>query len=124
MAERSTSVPFGLIVGILIIPPALVLKMLGYSEFVYPVAVASIAIAFAIRGYWELRSHWWFWVTVIAIVGLHVPLIVFISWNPGWVPAPLIMLAAVVDFGVLLGIIGLIDKLVNRHEETKATKGA
>jgi uncharacterized membrane protein (DUF485 family) len=123
MVQRSTSVLFGLVVAIVLLPLVLTLRTFGQTELVYPVTVASIAIAFAVRGYWELRSHWWFWVTVIAIVCLHVPLILLFSWDPGWVPASLIMLGSIVDFGILLGIIGLIQKLVRRHEETKAEKG-
>jgi uncharacterized membrane protein (DUF485 family) len=116
MVQRSTSVLFGLVVGIVILPLVLTLKIFGRPELVYPVTFASIAIAFAVRGYWELRSHWWFWVTVTAIVCLHVPLILLISWNPGWVPAPLIMLASVVDFGILLGIISIVARIMKPDE--------
>src|ERR1700761_6890944 len=102
MADRSDSVLFGLVSGIVLIPLLIALEKLGRRDLVYPVAVASIAIAFAVRGYWELRGHWWFWLTVIAIVCLHAPLILMISWNPGWAPASLITLGAILDFGVLL----------------------
>ena len=116
MAQRSGSVLFGLVAGIIILPLVLTLRIFGRPELVYPVAVASIAIAFAVRGYWELRSHWWFWVTVIAIVCFHVPLILLIPWRAGWIPAPFIMLASIVDFAILLGVIGLVEKVLKRHE--------
>jgi hypothetical protein len=112
---NSKSIRFGLLVGAIVLPVVLLLRVLGKPELDYPVLGASVAIAFAIRGRWELRSRWWFWVTAIVIVCLHVSLIVLIPWKAGWIPAPITTLAGLVDLAILFGIFGLVEKLMEGH---------
>jgi hypothetical protein len=120
MAKQSNSkaIRFGLVVGAIILPVVLLLSAVGRPELNYPILAGCTAIAFAIRGRWELRGYWWFWVTAIVIVCLHVPLILFIRWKSGWVPAPITMLACLVDLAILFGIFGLVEKLMKRSDET------
>ena len=103
---------FGLVIGVIIGPVLILLSAYGRPDLNYPVLGALVAILFAIRGRWELRIHWWFWVTVIAIVGLHVALILFLPWKSGWIPAPITMLACLVDLAILFGIFALVEKLM------------
>uniref|UniRef100_E6QP31 Transmembrane protein n=1 Tax=mine drainage metagenome TaxID=410659 RepID=E6QP31_9ZZZZ len=113
---------FGLALGIIIAPVVILLSAHGRPDLDYPVIAASGAIAFAVRGRWELRGHWWFWVTVVAIVCLHVPLILFIPWKAGWIPAPITMLACLVDLAALFGIFGLVEKLMSGPVATSSNE--
>jgi hypothetical protein len=119
MAKQSNSkaIRFGLVVGAIILPVVLLLRVLGRPELNYPILAACTAIAFAIRGRWELRSRWWFWLTAVVIVCLHVPLILLIPWKTGWVPAPVTMLACLADFAILFGIFGLVEKLMDGNKK-------
>ena len=102
--------------GIIILPLVLMLNVIGRPELDYPVLASSVAIAFAVRAYWKLRSRLWFWVTVFAIVCVHVPLILLIPWKAGWIPAPITILASIADLAMLLGIIGFVSKLMSATE--------
>lgn len=93
-----------------------VLDHAGKPELIYPALVASIAIGFAIRGYWELRVHLWFWCAIITIATIHALLILSMNWRTGWVPGSALMLFAIVDFALILGIIGLLKRLVGSSE--------
>ncbi len=110
---------FGLILGVIITPVVILLSAHGRPELVYPVIAASGAIAFAVRGRWELRNRWWFWVTAFAIVCAHLALILYLPWKAGWIPAPITMLACLVDLAILFGIFSLVEKLMdgNRDEQ-------
>lgn len=111
---------FGLILGVIIAPVAILLSAYGRPELVYPVIAASGAIAFAIRGRWELRNRWWFWVTVFAIICAHVALILYLPWKAGWIPAPITILACLVDLAILFGIFGLVERLMKRSDEASS----
>src|SRR5215469_17880881 len=102
---------FGLVAGACILPVVILLRAIGRPELDYPVMASSAAIAFVVRGRWDLRGRWWFWATIAAVVGLHTVLIVLIPWNAGWVPAPVTMLACIADLALLYFIIGAVDKM-------------
>jgi uncharacterized membrane protein (DUF485 family) len=106
---------FGLVAGLIILPLVISLDVFKRPELIYPAAAASIAFAFAIRGRWELRRHFWFWATTSVLLLLHVGLILTFPWRSGWVPASLIMLSSVVDFGIMLGIFRFVEKLCSKE---------
>lgn len=111
---------FGLVLALIVLPFIISLKAFGRPELVYPVMAASIAFAFTIRGRWELRRHYWFWATIGFLMLLHVTLILVLPWQSGWVPASVTMFASIVDFGIMLGIIGLVEKLNNKELDGKS----
>lgn len=106
---------FGVVAALIILPLVISLDVFGRPELVYPAAAASIAFAFALRGQWELRRHIRFWVTTSILMLLHVALILAIPWRTGWVPASLIMFASIADFGIMLGIFRLVEKLCSKE---------
>ena len=58
----------------------------------------------AIRIRWELRRHIWFWVAIVGIILLHLPLILSIHWAV-WIPAFFIIPIAILDMVVIFAII-------------------
>lgn len=114
---KRDSRPFGFVVGLIILPFAILLLHLGHGQLVYPFAVASIAIAFSIWSRWDLRRRSWFWATIGCFALLHIVLILVIPWQAGWVPAPITMLASIVNLGIMLGLIGFFARLNRKKDE-------
>ena len=48
-------------------------------------SAAMVIIAIAMR--WKLKRHMWFWITMIVLAALHVPLVLLVPWTTKWVPA-------------------------------------
>lgn len=112
---------FGFVVGLIILPFAILLLHLGHGQLVYPFAVASIAISFSIWSWWDLRRSFWFWATIGCFTLLHIVLILVIPWQAGWVPAWITMLASTVDLGIMYGLIGLFARLNRKQDEESST---
>jgi len=73
-------------------------------------SVAMVIIAIAMR--WYLRRHVWFWITMIIIAALHVPLILFVPWTTRWVPAIVIIPIGLVDLWVMLTVLSVVGKFM------------
>jgi hypothetical protein len=80
-------------------------------ELVYPIGAAVISIMGVVWVSSELRGQLWFWATIVVVAALHVPIILYIPWRAGWIPAPLIFIFCVADAMIILGIIQAIQKL-------------
>ena len=76
----------------------------------YSAAMVSIAIAMR----WKLRRHLWFWVTMTVIAAFHVSLILFVPWTTKWVPAIVIIPIGFADLYVMLAILSVVGKFVER----------
>jgi hypothetical protein len=56
-------------------PVVLLLHHLGLPTLERPAAVAVIVMAVAFKIYWYLHRRWWFWLAMVLIGALHVPII-------------------------------------------------
>ena len=68
----------------------------GRLDIALPTLISIGTLGFAVAIKWKLKRRVWFWITIIIIVALHVPLILFVPWTIKWVPAPLRRKEAVV----------------------------
>lgn len=59
-----------------------------------------------------LRRHVWFWITMIVIAALHVPLILFVPWTTRWVPALAIAAIDSADLIVMLAILAVVGRFM------------
>ena len=84
----------------------------GRFDLALPTLISIGTLGFAIAIKWKLRRHMWFWITMAAIVTLHVPLILFVPWTTKWVPAPLLVPFCIADLIVMLAIVSVVGKLV------------
>jgi hypothetical protein len=109
----SISRKWGLIAGIC----AFSLSFLFHDEVKGAAASYSAAmIAVAVRYFWDLRKRIWFWITVIFIVLLHVPVILFIRWPFNQHYNYVQMLPpALLDFAIMYGIIRLVERAVENN---------
>jgi hypothetical protein len=97
--------------AIAVFPIVLLFHYLGKPTSGYPAALFVSLLGMVIRVRWELSRHAWFWMTVVAIIVIHAPLIWLVPWTSKWVPAFLIAPFCIVDALVILGIVNLVEKL-------------
>jgi hypothetical protein len=67
-------------------------------------------IGLAITMRWKLRTHGWFWITIIILAVLHLPLILFVPWTTKWIPAILIAPIGIADLYAMLWVISIVAK--------------
>ncbi len=70
-------------------------------------------VGFLIALYWNLRSRIWFWIAIIIIAALHVPLIMFIPWTTKWVPAFAIAAIDSADFCIFVAVLLVARKFMD-----------
>ena len=111
-----TAARWGLIVALLTIPVAIVV-----GHFVDPGrgSAAGLALALmigAVRVFWHLRRHPWFWMSVAALVIIHVVLIILVPWSNKSFPAPTLWPVAIADFAAVCGFFKLVEKAMSGSE--------
>jgi hypothetical protein len=72
------------------------------------ISAATLAIAIGLR--WSLRRHLWFWITIIFLAALHLPLILFIPWTTKWIPAVVIAPIGMADLYAMLWVLSVVGK--------------
>ena len=81
-------------------------------------SAAMVIIAVAMR--WKLKRHVWFWITMIVLAALHIPLVLLVPWTTRWVPAFVIIPIGMADLYVMLLIVSMVGKFMGEPEPTKA----
>jgi len=82
---------------------------------------AGLALALmigAVRAFWYLRRHPWFWISVATLVIIHIVLIIFVPWNNKSFPAPAVWPVAIADFAAQCGFLKLVEKSMRRSDGT------
>jgi hypothetical protein len=82
------------------------------------ISAATVIIAIAMR--WRLKRHVWFWIAIIVLAALHVPLILFVPWTTKWVPALAIIPIGIADLYIILWVLSAVGKFM---EGPKASEG-
>ena len=86
----------------------------GRLNLMLPIWNSVAVLGFMVALKRKLWLHAWFWRTMTAIAALHVPLILFVPWGTRWVPALVIAAIDSVDFCLILWILSVVGKLVDR----------
>lgn len=61
---------------------------------------------------WELRAHYWFWVTISTIAIAESLAVFLIPWTSKWIPAIAILPMAIGDAVVILWLIDTIRRWI------------
>ncbi len=77
-------------------------------------SVAIIAIVIALR--WQWRGQVWFWSTVAVFAALHLLLILLVPWSTRWIPAAVIIPIGMADMFVMLWVLFVVAKLMDRSK--------
>jgi hypothetical protein len=83
-------------------------------DLALPALVSIGMLGLAIAAKWKLRRRVWFWITMSVLAALHVPLILFVPWTTKWVPAIAIAAIGSADLIVMLAILSVVGKFVER----------
>ena len=79
---------------------------LGFGAWICSALVISVA-----RVRWDLRTHIWFWTTIASAELLQIPIVLLIPWNDRGLTWITFLPVAVLDYGLVYGIIKLIEKV-------------
>ena len=77
-------------------------------------SAAMVVIAIAMR--WKLRGHGWFWLTMIVLAALHVPLVLLVPWTTRWIPAFVIIPIGMADLYLMLWVLSVVGKFMGQPE--------
>jgi hypothetical protein len=81
------------------------------------ISIGMVTLSIAMR--WKLRHHVWFWITMISLAVLHLPLILFLPWTTRWIPAVVIAPIGVADLYAMLWVISAVGKFMERQKPLK-----
>jgi hypothetical protein len=84
----------------------------GRFDIARPTLISVAMVVLAITMRWKLRRHAWFWLTVVCLAALHVPLILFVPWTTKWVPALVIAPVGIADLYLMLWILSVVGKFM------------
>ena len=102
--------------GLAIFVAALLISSLyahfGRPDLARPTLYSAVLIGITIRIKWEWRRRVWFWVTIAAIVAVHVAAILLIPWSTQWVPVVFVIPVGLADCYVMVRILSVVGKLV------------
>jgi hypothetical protein len=63
---------------------------------------------------WDLRKRVWFWVTIVIMVLLHLPLVMLLPWTNNSYPGIVLLPGALLDLAIVYGSIKLAESVMNR----------
>jgi hypothetical protein len=108
--QKALAFAGGGILAIILLP---LLDRLGRIELFFPILGTVAVIAGVVTLSWELRRRPWYWITMILVVGLHVPVILYVPWRAGWIPAPVTIAVCMVDLVIVVRVLKLIGRLAD-----------
>lgn len=87
---------------------------LGKFNLVLPTLNCIFVLGFTVAVKRKLKRHAWFWGTMAILVALHVPLVLFVPWTTKWIPALPIAAIDSADLIVMLTILTVVERLMER----------
>jgi hypothetical protein len=95
-------------------PTVFLFGIYGRLELAMPLIIIIGMHGLVIYFKWKLRRHTWFWIAMTVSASLHVPLILFVPWHTRWVAAPALAVIATADFCLILWILILVEKFMEK----------
>jgi hypothetical protein len=93
------------------------LKHYGLLYLYRPIWNGAAVFGFLFFLKWRLRRHAWFWITMVAVITLHVLLILFVPWTNKWVPALVTAGVDSLDICLVFWILGIVEHLAGGPKE-------
>lgn len=106
----------GVKIGAILMPVFIFFICIGRPEIGFNIFIILGMQALVIKIRWRLRKHLWFWLTIFSLLAIHIPLLFIVHWPDTKVPTiaytfPL----GIVDFLVIMGVIGIAEKLFSKN---------
>ena len=117
--EKPSTDYTGLLIVAMLTPVFVFFAFLDKADMGLSTCIVLGMVMLAIRLRWQLRKYIWFWATIILILVFHVPLLLFVRWPQGKLPTLAYTLPiGVADFFVILGGLGLAEKLFSKDSSS------
>ncbi len=117
-----TATRWGLTVAVLTLPVAVIVGYFVNRATGMAAWVALMMMIGAVRAFWHLRRHTWFWMSVAALTIIHVVLIIVVPWPTKSFPAPELWPVGIVDFLAICGFIKLVEKAMTGGNGVSSAK--
>jgi hypothetical protein len=105
----------GLIITAIVSPVFFLSIYLGKPEMGFTLGLILGAGILAMKFQWQHRRHVWFWVTIIVVLALHVPLLFIVRWPESRVPTLAYSLPfGILDFVLITAALNLAEKIFSK----------
>jgi hypothetical protein len=122
--SRLRQILWGLAIAVIASPMVPLFDHLGRPEFERPAYFVLMVMMVTVKVCRDIRGRPWFWITIIAIAALHVPLIILTAQRLYRTPFPAMLIICIVDFALILAVISLIERLIgNKESPVRAVSG-
>ena len=114
----------GVIIAAILAPVYLVFYLVGNEKMGRSVFVVLGMTMLAIRIRWDLRNRLWFWLVIVFVLALHIPLLFFVRWPEGyhgWLPAIGTLPIGLADVLIILGVVYFVEKFIVKSPPAEET---
>jgi len=108
--ETALTHKWGLLAGLCSLLPLFIFAYLGDAGKGRAAAISLAVIIIVARARWDLKNYAWFWITLVVMIALHVPLVLLIPWTSRSYPGITLLPVAAVDYAIVYGCIKLTEK--------------
>jgi len=114
----------GLKIVAFLAPVFFLFVFLGNADMALTVCIVLGMVILAIKIRWNLRKHVWFWLVIVFILALHIPLFSMVGWPPGKLPTIFYtMPLGIADFLIISGGLGLAEKFLSKNSPSSDERG-
>lgn len=111
--EKQKSTDYsGVIIAVILLPVFIFFRHIGRIDLGLNAFICLGVTLLVIRIYWNLRKLFWFWLVIIVILALHVPLALRIQWPHGWVPGIVLLPIGLADLLIYVGAIKFVERFI------------
>jgi hypothetical protein len=68
---------------------------------------------------WDLRKRVWFWVTIVILLLLHIPLVMLLAWPNNNYPGIVLLPGGLLDLAIVYGAIKLVEKMAHARSASE-----
>jgi hypothetical protein len=107
-----------LVIAVVTFPLVPLLDRVGRPEMEWPAYLALSMILLAIKVCRDIRGRWWFWVTIVAVAALHVPLLIHTAKRLSGISVRGMLVLGILDILIILAVISLVERLVGTKDSS------
>jgi hypothetical protein len=104
------------------LPVYFIFNAMGESAKGLAASIMTGMIITAVILSWDMRKHIWYWITLIVLILLHVPLIQYVPWSDRSYPGMMLLPHGLLDLAVVYGCIKLVEMLMTRKDNGGSKK--
>ncbi len=112
-SQEKTPADFtGVITAAIVLPASLIVYHFRNADMAVSTFLCLGVVVFAAILRWHLRQFVWFWVVLLIVSTLQVPIIMNVHWPAHWVHGVVLLPVCAVDLLIVLGIIRLVESVM------------